>query len=139
MPYTLTYSSTAVFVLSDDEVSILLARSRELNVADDVTGLLVYLRLDEDQAAFVQVLEGDQNAVEQTYARIEGDELHTGLTVLHRGTIQQRRFPEWSMKFARLDQPALQEVFAEPYPVSAGNLLADRAKAEQLITAAENS
>ncbi|MBP2472290.1 hypothetical protein JOF53_001162 [Crossiella equi] len=130
MLHTLTYSSAASFVLSEREVTVLLARSRELNVADNITGLLVYLRLAEDRAAFVQVLEGDRDAVERTYARIEGDELHTDLRVLHRAETERRRFSRWSMKFARLDPLALPEVLA-----GAGDPLADRAWVERVIAA----
>ncbi|MFI7530203.1 BLUF domain-containing protein [Nocardia salmonicida] len=136
MPYTLIYSSQATFVLSDEEISVLLDRARELNAADDVTGLLVYVRFDGDRAAFVQVLEGDENAVERTYARIQRDELHTDLLVLARAGIQQRRFSQWSMKFIRMEQADLQQVFTGSKPADEGSPLADRAEAERVIAAA---
>ncbi|MEV4157724.1 BLUF domain-containing protein [Nocardia salmonicida] len=136
MPYTLIYSSQATFVLSDEEISVLLDRARELNAADDVTGLLVYVRFDGDRAAFVQVLEGDENAVERTYARIQRDELHTDLLVLARAEIQQRRFSQWSMKFIRMDQADLQQVFAGSKSADERSPLTDRAEAERVIAAA---
>ncbi|MFI6225156.1 BLUF domain-containing protein [Nocardia salmonicida] len=136
MPYTLIYSSQATFVLSDEEISVLLDRARELNAADDVTGLLVYVRFDGDRAAFVQVLEGDENTVERTYARIQRDELHTDLLVLARAGIQQRRFSQWSMKFIRMEQADLQQVFTGSKPADERSPLADRAEAERVIAAA---
>ncbi|MFD6107766.1 BLUF domain-containing protein [Nocardia salmonicida] len=136
MPYTLIYSSKASFALSDEEISVLLDRARELNAANDVTGLLVYVRFDGDRAAFVQVLEGEENAVEQTYARIQRDELHTDLLVLARAAIQQRRFSQWSMKFVRMEQADLQQVFAGSMPAAERSPLADRAEAERVIAVA---
>ncbi|TCJ97150.1 FAD-dependent sensor of blue light [Nocardia alba] len=133
MPYTLIYSSTASFVLDDEEISVLLDHARELNAANDVTGLLVYVRFDDDRAAFVQVLEGDENAVEQTYARIQRDELHTDLLVLVRAAIPQRRFSQWSMKFVRMNQAVLQQVFSGSMPADGRSPLADRAAAERVI------
>ncbi|MEU8895698.1 BLUF domain-containing protein [Nocardia sp. NPDC048505] len=136
MPYTLTYSSTASFVLSEHEVETLLGRARARNAADDVTGLLVYLRYGPARAGFVQVLEGERDAVEQTYARIQRDELHTDLTVSERAVTPRRRYAAWSMRFARLDESDLREILAES-AVHAGNPLADPAAARRVLAAAE--
>ncbi|WP_181776401.1 BLUF domain-containing protein [Amycolatopsis pittospori] len=109
MPHTLMYSSVAAFAMSDSEVDALLSRSRELNAAQEITGLLVYIRLDYHRAAFLQVLEGPHDAVEQTYGRIERDELHKDLTVLRRSSLEAARFRGWSMKFATLDETGLRD------------------------------
>ncbi len=109
MLHTLMYSSHAVVAMSDSEVKVLLRRSRELNAAEGITGLLVHIRLDYSRAAFLQVLEGSREAVERTYARIERDELHTDLTVLRRSALGAARFEGWSMKFATLDEGGLRD------------------------------
>ncbi len=107
MLYTLTYSSVAAFAMSESEVAALLSRSRELNAADGITGLLVHIRLDCHRAAFLQVLEGPRDAVERTYERIERDELHQDLTVLRRSAIEKARFRGWTMKFSSLDEASM--------------------------------
>ncbi|MEU0542140.1 BLUF domain-containing protein [Nocardia sp. NPDC005978] len=136
MPYSLTYSSTACFVLSETEVGILLGRARELNAAADVTGLLVYLLWGDDRAGFVQVLEGEQDAVEETYARICRDELHRDLTVVQRGAVAGRRFSGWSMKFTRLQHQEMPQVTpGRTVAEDMGDPLTDPAAALRVIAA----
>ena len=67
--------------MADSEVAALPARSRELNAAEGITGLLVHLRLDHER-----------------------DELHEGVTVLFRGPVESARFRQWSMRFATVDE-----------------------------------
>ena len=120
--YSLLYSSIASFPLSPAEVDALLDRSRDLNAAHDVSGLLLYVLVDAQESAFLQVLEGSQEAVAATFARIEQDELHHSLEVLHRGPAAERRFADWSMRFVRLDGSEL----VPAGPVDADRALRDR-------------
>jgi hypothetical protein len=137
MLYTLIYSSVASVPMADGEVEILLARCQERNLADEVTGLLVHVRLGRDRAAFIQVLEGPEESVEATFARIARDELHTDVTVLARTPIETARFRQWSMKFATVDESGLGELADERPPADTAALLRDRALVERVIAALE--
>ena len=53
---------------------------------------------------FVQVLEGDEVAIDETYARICVDPLHRDIHLLHREHIAEREFPTWSMGFRKLSK-----------------------------------
>jgi hypothetical protein len=55
----------------------------------------------------MQVLEGDDTAVDETYARIRQDLRHTGLMLIDRAPIKVRSFEDWSMGFKRLEPPDL--------------------------------
>jgi hypothetical protein len=74
----------------------ILEASRRNNSANEVTGILLYL-----DGAFMQVLEGESNAVQKTYTRICADKRHWNTLVLldREGT---RAFPDWSMGFKRI-------------------------------------
>jgi hypothetical protein len=97
------YSSVAVTALTTEELETLLGTSRRNNRRDDITGLLLHVvAADEAGGAFVQVLEGDEAAVEACYSRIEADDLHSGLRVLGRGPAAGRDFADWTMRLERV-------------------------------------
>lgn len=58
-----------------------------------VTGVLFF-----DQGYFGQILEGTRNAVEETWGRIQKDSRHYNIRLLGIRKIEERRFPQWSMK-----------------------------------------
>ena len=104
--FQIVYVSSAVSAFSSDELLDLMARSREKNAKAEVSGMLLY-----KDGNFMQVLEGPEEAVRGTHARIEGDPRHRGLLTLVRGSVEGRRFPSWSMGFRDLRSP---EVISAP-------------------------
>ena len=58
-----------------------------------VTGILFF-----DQGYFGQILEGTRSAVEKTWGRIQKDSRHYDIKLLSITEIDERRFPQWSMK-----------------------------------------
>jgi hypothetical protein len=92
----LLYVSNCARDFAHDALEAILSVSRRNNGAVGLTGML--LNMD---GAFLQVLEGDHDTVERTYARICEDDRHWGAQVL----IDQdapRAFGQWSMGFERL-------------------------------------
>jgi hypothetical protein len=79
-----------------DPVAIL-SQSRRNNARARVTGLLFF-----DGKRFLQALEGDDAAVDATFARIQQDDRHHALVVLSSREIERREFGEWAMAF---DEP----------------------------------
>ena len=72
----------------------ILAASRKNNAALGVTGMLLYL-----DGGFLQVLEGEDAAVSEIYAKIRRDERHWNVKALL-DREAPRSFGTWSMGFA---------------------------------------
>lgn len=107
--YELIYSSVAVTALNDDELAVLLGTSRHHNEVNGITGLLLHVHTESTRSAFfVQLLEGSEAAVEQTYERIMKDELHHDLRVLSRGAASGRKFGGWTMRLEQISTAQLQ-------------------------------
>ncbi|MBV9487434.1 MAG: BLUF domain-containing protein [Frankiaceae bacterium] len=101
----LIYASRAVTPMSDGALADLLRQSRELNQRAQITGLLLSVA-----DSFMQVLEGSDAAVQETYARIERDPRHRDLRLLVVEPIADRQFPDWSMGFEHPDDQLLARV-----------------------------
>lgn len=91
----LIYASAATHAPSTAGLEAILAKSRDNNARDGVTGMLLYA-----DGSFFQVLEGSEEAVDAAFARIDRDERHRGTTCIIRERIARRSFREWTMGFA---------------------------------------
>ncbi|WIE75859.1 BLUF domain-containing protein [Curtobacterium sp. MCSS17_007] len=91
---SLIYSSVATRPLGDDDLAALLAQSRRLNAANDITGVLLFRN-----GYFLQLLEGPDQAVRSKMDTIKHDDRHTKVTVLTEELIEERQFPEWTMGY----------------------------------------
>ena len=109
--YSLVYSSCAS--LNPDSsadlamIDEILAKARQCNTKIDVTGALLFT-----EGRFVQVLEGNRDAVRATYDRIEADPRHTNVEILSSQFSDRRRFKQWSMAFVG-DNEALRNRFID--------------------------
>jgi len=97
MMHHLIYLSSARRDFSAQELQELLVRSRYHNEQQGITGLLLY-----KDGNFLQAIEGEEEAVESLYARIEADPRHHGLMVLFHEEIPERDFASWTMGFRDL-------------------------------------
>jgi hypothetical protein len=95
--FSLTYVSSARAELGTEELTLILESAVRHNTAQQVTGMLLYLN-----GSFMQVLEGEETAVDETYARVRQDPRHMGCFVIERAPIKVRSFAQWSMGFKRL-------------------------------------
>lgn len=87
----LVYVSSVTPSANVDPAAIL-AASRVNNRRDGITGLLY-----SDKARFLQALEGPEDKVEATFARIKADGRHRAIVLLSRRTIDAREFGAWEM------------------------------------------
>jgi hypothetical protein len=94
----LIYVSHATVPFSTADLDALLEMSRRNNAARDVTGMLIYRDGD-----FLQILEGPERAVRQTFVHIVADPRHSGLIVLDDTPVSTREFADWWMGFKRID------------------------------------
>jgi hypothetical protein len=76
------------------DAATILSASRRNNARARVTGLLFF-----DGKRFLQALEGEEGAVDDTFARIQRDDRHHALVVLSSRTVDTREFGEWAMAY----------------------------------------
>jgi len=94
MLFYLVYVSSAVKLFSASELVELLTKSRARNSEAGVTGMLLY-----KDGNFMQVLEGEKEAVLSLHTKILNDPRHRGLITLLQGELEEREFSDWSMAF----------------------------------------
>src|SRR4051812_36074060 len=97
MIHQLIYASRSTRPLSEADVASILAAARQNNGKRGITGMLLY-----DAGSFLQVLEGEQTAVNDTFAKISDDPRHDGVVVLSRGDVPARGFGDWKMGLLEL-------------------------------------
>jgi len=93
------YTSRCTRPFSEPEIEELARASAERNLAAGISGILVY-----SGGRFLQVLEGEADAVESLFARIERDDRHTDVVAIYKEPIEERLFGEWSMRLCNLDE-----------------------------------
>jgi hypothetical protein len=119
----------SVFVepdLTNADLDRILVSARRRNLAQDITGMMIYHR-----GEFVQILEGRKESIENVYEKfICPDTRHTAINKVLKNTITHRSFGEWSMGFLGTSEIELR------MPLSAMgivmNLLSDEAKSKPL-------
>lgn len=93
--YRLVYMSrNAIIEEIDTQISHILETSRENNRRADITGALMF-----NAGCFAQVLEGQRQAIEATFERIQCDERHFEVTVLLFEPLETRAFSNWAMAY----------------------------------------
>lgn len=102
--FTLLYRSDAIALLPFSALADICVRSGVKNRRLGITGFLV-----EHEGTFIQVLEGEEKAVDGLYLSIARDQRHRNLTVLEYGERPGRSFGFWAMNFGPLDDQAFWE------------------------------
>lgn len=107
----LLYTSSATAAAIGDEIASILKASRRNNAALGITGLLW-----TDGNRFLQVLEGDDQGVGETYKRICADPRHRAAVVLHDRAVEGRTFGQWSMALLEDTDEAVGQALADASP-----------------------
>ena len=95
----MTYISSFARPIPDDEIAELGAYAAQRNSGDGITGVLLTLG-----AVFFQVIEGEDGAIDDLYARVLRDDRHTDIICLRSEfDAEYRLFPDWSMNVIDLD------------------------------------
>jgi len=92
------YASTSRSSLSSTELDELAYQAQKNNLAQSLTGLLLY-----GDHSFFQVLEGPAAKVEEMKKRIWADPRHRGISQFQDKSIEIAAFPDWSMGCYRVD------------------------------------
>jgi Sensors of blue-light using FAD len=93
MLYQLIYRSRVARKVRFADVEAIAEAAAVKNAEVRVSGILLYT-----PTYFLQVLEGEKDAVETTYARIFNDPRHDDVTILKKSEIVVRQFGEWNMR-----------------------------------------
>lgn len=129
----LIYASQAIKPFSGDELESLLTAARIHNARHGLSGLLLYAG-----QSFLQILEGELDALTSLYGRIASDGRHTRLRLLASTPIERRKFAQWSMGFEQVNDAVLSRslpgfVPATEYPLVNPALIHDGIVAETLL------
>jgi hypothetical protein len=98
--FRMSYISAASKPFTKERLRNLVNESSSLNAKAHVTGMLLH-----KNGHFMQVLEGTEKAVRETFGRICKDTRHFGIIVLIREAAAERHFPGQPMAFRNLDLP----------------------------------
>jgi hypothetical protein len=121
----IVYMSTASWPMTDAELGDLLTQARRGNERLGITGALVY-----GDGQFMQIMEGEQAALEALYAHIGQDRRHKGLFKLADRAIAERRFSDWSMAFQVVSAAAFEQLVGYVDPARLAQQLPDLGTAD---------
>lgn len=102
---SLVYVSFSSHLLTDDELKDILEVSRENNQSKNITGMLLYR-----DRFFIQALEGEEGIVVPLYEKIKQDDRHQNVLLVHKGRIDSRTFPSWSMGFNKISDETVESL-----------------------------
>jgi hypothetical protein len=130
----LIYASQAVHDMGPDELVAVLEASRANNAGDGLSGMLIY-----SGQSFLQMLEGEDDAVQRAYDRIAADPRHRDLRVIGDLQVPGRLFGDWTMGFEHIDDEDLAEELdgyapTLDYPLVNADLVRDAATAQRLLS-----
>lgn len=95
------YVSVADPELGTDAIQSIVSHSQRRNLADGITGIMLY-----NGSNFLQLIEGEDRVIDACYARIQRDHRHSGIATLRESVITVREFPDWAMCYSLVEQPA---------------------------------
>ncbi len=99
----LIYKSIPTTNLAEKDLLEIAEQSKHNNVDNGLTGLLVY-----GNNEFVQILEGEEDAIETLYNKVLADTRHNNIKLIKRGRLERRYFPSWSMGFRSVSNEEMQ-------------------------------
>lgn len=117
----LTYVSTRVAHLQDDEIIEMVIKANYANRRDDITGCLWF-----GPKRFFQVLEGQQTKVDRLYRKIRSDTRHYSVKLISYDTIRIRQFSRWNLTHVAHQEDRVIEQLIMDYTGSVPNSVAEQ-------------
>ena len=96
--YRISYASTQTAELQASDLIEMLQSARAHNEAKNITGVLLHR-----QDSFLQIIEGEENAVRDLFEKISKDPRHQRVELLAGDVVEEREFSDWQMGFVELD------------------------------------
>ena len=94
--HAIAYVSAASWSLLDEQIDHIVARARRRNALNGITGVLLHC-----DGNFMQYMEGEEDAVVETFSRIRASDSHYQINELMNQPILEREFGDWTMGFSR--------------------------------------
>ena len=94
----LIYASSATQGMTEADLLDILTKARENNTRLGITGMLLY-----HGGNFLQVLEGEAEAVEALFQKIQSDPRHKQISGILKRPLSEREFGDWKMGFVNLN------------------------------------
>lgn len=104
LQYQIVYYSSATQAFSEQNLIDLLNKANSYNTPLGISGCLVYAN-----EKFIQLLEGEREAVLSLFEKIKCDPRHTNVTVTVEMSVNQKLFPDWGMAFKFANKDLLKE------------------------------
>lgn len=101
---SIIYISTKTKNFSEEELGQLVESASTFNAANDITGCLIYNGMN-----FIQLIEGEADAIHRCMERISADERHTGIVIVRDLDIEKRECPDWNMVGQSVSQQPVDE------------------------------
>ncbi len=95
----LVYISRRTPTCTDYDVTQILQASTQQNKKRGVTGVLLY-----SKTQFIQILEGDNEAIVTLYDHIKKDKRHRNAFLISLRPIERRYFTSWQMGTKKMDE-----------------------------------
>jgi hypothetical protein len=99
------YFSKSTRLSNETDFTTILQQSRRDNAIADISGILLYVR-----GSIVQVLEGQTEAVETLFKRIQIDSRHTDVERVMNRPINQRLFADWTMGYETVTSRQMEDI-----------------------------
>ncbi|PLA73492.1 diguanylate cyclase [Hydrogenovibrio sp. SC-1] len=96
--YITIYISKAVEGLKKADIDRLISKAREFNLANAISGCLIY-----EKGYFLQLLEGEKKSIDLLMQKLHEDKNHTDVTTIMKGYFDHRLFSEWNMGYWDID------------------------------------
>ena len=106
----IAYVSTAARELSASDLDFIVRESRRFNAARGITGVLLHC-----DGNFMQFIEGEPEAVADTWTRIRSSRLHHQVNELMNLPVERREFSDWTMGFADAAPTEFLDLAAAPW------------------------
>jgi 3-hydroxy-3-methylglutaryl CoA synthase len=105
MDHCIVYFSFSVKPFSKEDIFKILEQSRRNNPIYNITGMLLYLN-----GSVIQVLEGEQKAIEDLFDIIKKDPRHHRVNQVFSRPIINRIFANWSMGYETVTGQELENI-----------------------------
>lgn len=100
MVYSIIYKSKAQTDFNVFDIHKMLQKAKYFNKVKKITGLIIY-----HKSQFIQLIEGDKDAIESLYSSIQADKRHYDVETLLSKSSNQSLWNEWSMAFYDFSDP----------------------------------
>lgn len=105
--FEIVYQSFASEHFTIPQLNELMVLSRVKNRNSKITGCLLY-----HNRTFIQVLEGEKQAVDELYQKIKADTRHSKVELIWQGELAERGFNGWSMSLMNLNESRIAKLFS---------------------------